>query len=143
MEAARSSRLNRTAGVGLLAGGAALVVDVTVIIAINRSFGIADDALFLGGLILLVGGALLSVAVVASRWNGGRRVLAALAGLVAVAATIGLVTVLGDAVAQAVISTGNHGHTEGGVLANGIVWFALGALLLRKRMIPYPAAATA
>lgn len=121
----------RTIAIAALAGGAAWLIDVAVIIAINNSFDPLDSILFLGGLCSLALASILTITLVARRRHGRSRAAAAAAASTAVlAAIIWLTSLLGDALAHSLIPTTNRGHTEGAVLATGILTLIAGITLL-------------
>jgi uncharacterized membrane protein HdeD (DUF308 family) len=120
----------RAIAIAALVGGAAWLIDVAVIIAINNSFDPLDSILFLGGLCSLALAGILTITLVARRRHGRSRAAAAAASTAVLAAIIWLTSLLGDALAHSLIPTTNRGHTEGAVLAAGILTLIAGITVL-------------
>jgi uncharacterized membrane protein HdeD (DUF308 family) len=120
----------RTPAIAAVVGGAAWVIDVVVIIAINNSFDPLDSILFLGGLLSLIAAGILATTLVARRRHGRTRLAAAAASIAALTAMIAVISLAGAAIAHALIPTSNRGHNEGAVLAAGIVTLITGIVLL-------------
>jgi hypothetical protein len=120
----------RTPAIAAVVGGAAWVIDVVVIIAINNSFDPLDSILFLGGLCSLVVAGILATTLVARRRHGRSRVAAAAASIAALTVMIAVTSLAGAAIAHALIPVSNRGHNEGAVLAAGIVTLIAGIALL-------------
>lgn len=126
---ATRTRTNRALSYTALFAGLAWVTDVSVIIAINNSFGLLDSVLFLTGLCSFVAAAVLAVVVAARRRRGAARFGVAVASVAALAAATWIVSTVGDALAHSLIASTNHGHTEGAVLALGLAALIAGATL--------------
>jgi hypothetical protein len=128
----------RTLAVILAAtAGAAWIVDVAVITAIDNSFDPLDSILFIGGLAcLIVTGGLVGT-IASRRFTGVRKALAT--GGTAVALVVGLVLVsmIADAASHALYHGGNRGlHKECGIFAIGLGALVIAVLLYRA---PAPA----
>jgi hypothetical protein len=130
----RLSRLRSTAAIAALLGGALWLIDVAVIIAIDDSFDPLDTLLFVGGLLAIGVAAGLVAALAGARYDGARRVLAAVATFVGLVVVLTLVSAAGDALSHAVYSGGNRGlHGEIGILAIALAALAGGAWLAPRR----------
>jgi hypothetical protein len=128
--AINSPLTTRAPAIAALVGGAAWVIDVAVIIAINNSFDPLDSILFLGGLCSIVVAGILAVTLVARRRHGRSRIAAAAASSAVLAVVILVTSLAGEALAHAFIPASNRGHNEGAILAAGILTLVAGLALL-------------
>jgi hypothetical protein len=113
-----------------LAAGAAWIVDVAVITAIDNSFDPLDSILFLGGLVCLVATGVLVGTLASRRFTGARRVLIAAGVALSLMAGLVLVSVVVDAASHELYHGSNRGlHNECGIFAIGLGALTIAALL--------------
>jgi hypothetical protein len=118
-------------------GGAAWIVDVAVITAIDNSFDPLDSILFLGGLACLIATGVLVGMLASRRLTGTRRALLTSGTAVGLVIGLVLVSMLADAASHALYHGSNRGlHTECGIFAIGLGALVLAALVYRAPGAP-------
>ena len=123
----------RIAALLAIAGGSAWIVDVAIIAVLDRSFGVADDALFFAGLLAIVAASGVAGVALAGDRRGPVKVAWIAGAIVAVVIATTALSSAVDAAFGAAYSGGNQAlEEEMGVAAISVLFIGLGLVALRR-----------